>query len=156
MIRKLRIYPDPILRKVATLVQDLDGPFVKFVYDMIQTMRRAKGLGLAAPQVGVSKRVFVVDLRACGFKRGPRTLVAVNPLVIATVGALQVMREEGCLSLPNRTVAVQRDVMVYLLARDIHGKCFQRDAKGLLAAAIQHEDDHLRGKLIIDKLVREA
>lgn len=140
-------HPDPRLRQKAAPVSVFDGPLQKLIDDMFETMYDAPGVGLAANQVGVLKRLAVVD---CGGQDAPQPMVIINPEIFDT-GDQQEM-EEGCLSVPEHRDKVQRYNKLRLRALDRHGKPFEIEAEGLLAQAIQHEIDHLDGKLYIDYL----
>lgn len=141
-------YPDPRLKKVAQPVTRFDDRLRKLVADMAETMYAAPGCGLAAPQIGVGLRVFVVD---CAAENEPSDLrVFINPEIIEKDG--QVVWNEGCLSFPGVTEEIKRAERVKVRALDRDGKSFELEADGLLAVAIQHETDHLNGVLMIDKL----
>ena len=142
----LRYYGDPVLRKTAQAVEAFDGEFEGFVSEMVEAMRREDGVGLAAPQVGVSKRLIVVD--ASGGEEEPYVLV--NP-EITYLSDEKVEEDESCLSLPGITVAVRRSAMVSVRAQNERGEPYTiENAEGLLAKALQHEADHLNGILLID------
>jgi peptide deformylase len=149
VIRPLRIYPDPILRQRCRLVEHFDAVLGALVSDLAETMRHEKGLGLAAPQVGVGLRVAVVD-PSLGERRRD-LLVLVNPSITGSAG--QHDDVEGCLSLPGFTLSVPRPERVWVTAQDEAGFTREIEAEGLLARAICHEIDHLDGRLFID-LVR--
>lgn len=134
-----------VLRQRAKEVDRIDGETVRFVRDMLETMAAAKGIGLAAPQVGVAQRIFVVSIA----DDVPR--VFINP-VLKGVSPQTSLYEEGCLSIPGIYADVRRPEMVSVEALDERGKPFQLDAEGLLARVIQHELDHLNGVLFIDHL----
>ena len=141
-------YPDARLHKVASPVTVFDDALKKLVRDMAETMYAAPGCGLAAPQVGVGLRVFVVD---CAAEDEPSDLrVFINPEIFEKDG--QVVWNEGCLSFPGVTEEIKRAERVKVRALDRSGKPFELEADGLLAVAIQHETDHLNGVLMIDKL----
>ena len=142
----LRYYGDPVLRKTAQAVEAFDGEFEGFVSEMVEAMRREDGVGLAAPQVGVSKRLIVVD--ASGGEEEPYVLV--NP-EITYLSDEKVEEDESCLSLPDITVAVSRSARVSARAQNEKGEFYTiENAEGLLAKALQHENDHLNGILLID------
>jgi len=140
---KIRVYPDPILRKEAAPVEVFDAELEKFIEEMFQVMRKEDGVGLAAPQVGVSKQVAVVSY-------GGRDYVLINPKVLESSGNER--REEGCLSVPGIYEEVERPYRVVVEACDVTGKVERITAEGFLARAFLHEIDHLRGKLFIDYL----
>lgn len=145
MIREIVKYPDPILQKPAEPVVEFDDELRSLVEDMFDSMYAAQGIGLAAPQIGVSKRLTVVDL---SFKKNPEEkIVLINPEIIHKEG--RQVEEEGCLSLPEIREKVSRSIKVRIRAQDVHGKTFEIDGEELLARAFQHEIDHLDGILFI-------
>jgi peptide deformylase len=139
-------YPDKRLRTVAEPVEVVDDSIRKLVDDMFETMYEAPGIGLAATQVNVHKRVIVMDLSP--EKDEPR--VFINPEIIETDGIEQT--EEGCLSVPDIYETVERAERIKVRALDRDGKTFETEADGLLAVCIQHEMDHLMGHLFVDYL----
>ncbi|MFP4154104.1 MAG: peptide deformylase [Halothiobacillaceae bacterium] len=144
--RNILICPDPRLRTVAKPVARFEAPLNTLVEDMFTTMYEARGIGLAATQVDVHQRVFVTD---CSDDRSePR--VFVNAEIVERAG--EVESEEGCLSIPDVNETVLRSERVLVRALDRHGDPFELEADGLLAICIQHELDHLNGKLFIDYL----
>jgi peptide deformylase len=151
--RNLRFYGDPLLRQPAAPVsQPGSRELRELVDDMFETCTAEEGAGLAAPQIGVSLRVFVVDCpEDPEDPESPvRRFAAVNPRVVATEG--ETLSEEGCLSMPGVRESVKRHARVRLAAFDVEGKPFEIWAGGLVARAIQHEMDHLDGVLFIDRL----
>jgi len=141
-------YPDPGLRQQASPVDAVDAHVRQLAEDMAQTMYAAKGIGLAATQVGVAKRVVVMDLSA----EHDQLLVLINPRVVARDGSQEC--EEGCLSVPDVFETVERALRVTVSYLDLDGEARQMDADGLLAVGVQHEIDHLDGKLFVDYLSR--
>jgi peptide deformylase len=139
-------YPDKRLRTVAEPVEVVDDSIRKLVDDMFETMYEAPGIGLAATQVDVHKRIIVMDLSP--EKDEPR--VFINPEIIETDGIEQT--EEGCLSVPDIFETVERAERIKVRALDRDGKTFETEADGLLAVCIQHEMDHLMGQLFVDYL----
>lgn len=139
-------YPDPRLHTVATPVTEFDDALRNLVRDMAETMYEAPGVGLAATQVNVHKRLVVIDVSE--EKSALRAFV--NPEIIARSG--EQMCEEGCLSVPGIYERVSRAERVTVRALDEHGKPFELDAEGLLAVCIQHEIDHLDGKVFVEYL----
>jgi len=139
-------YPDPRLRKLALPVETVDASIRTLVADMLETMYAAPGIGLAATQVNVQKRVVVMDLSE--EKNQPR--VFINPTVLERQGENE--GEEGCLSVPGFYETVCRAEWVRGSALDLEGEPFEFEAHGLLAVCIQHEIDHLDGKLFVDYL----
>lgn len=144
---EVRIYPDPVLRRVAEPVTTFDESLERLVRDMAETMYSSPGVGLAAPQVGVCRRIFVIDLRS---PQRESLLVFVNPEILERDG--EITWEEGCLSFPDIHTDVQRSQRVVVRAQDQTGKSFTLEAEDLLAVAIQHELDHLDGRLLIDNM----
>jgi peptide deformylase len=147
-IREILEYPDPRLRGVAEPVGEVTQEVQKLVDDMAETMYAAPGCGLAAPQIGVSLRVFVVD---CAGEDEPSQFHAfINPEILEKDG-VQIWNE-GCLSFPGVSEEIKRAERIKVRALDRNGKEFVLEADGLLAVAVQHETDHLNGVLMIDKL----
>lgn len=148
-VRTILHYPDKRLRNQAQKVTRFDDELKSLVEDMAETMYAAPGVGLAAPQIGVSLRVFVIDVAASD--DAPSELrTFINPEIIERVG--EVCFEEGCLSFPGIHEQVDRAERVRVRAQDVNGQTFELEADGLLAIAIQHENDHLEGKLLVDHL----
>ena len=143
--------PDPVLRKISDPVERVDDAVVKLMDDMLETMYAAPGVGLAAPQVGVLKRVAVIDAAEDG--QPPNPIAMANPEIVA-LGSTTRMHEEGCLSIPDVRVEIERPATVTVRYIDRAGKEQELSAEGLLATVIQHEIDHLDGQLIIDFLSR--
>jgi peptide deformylase len=148
-IRTILHYPDKRLRNPGLPVTDFGPELQTLVDDMIETMYAAPGVGLAAPQIGVSLRLFIIDT-ATGQDEPSELRVFVNPEFVEKDG--KVVWEEGCLSFPGIHEDVNRAERVKVRAKDRHGQPFELEADGLLAIAIQHENDHLEGKLMIDHL----
>jgi len=141
-------YPDPRLRRIAQPVAQFDDVIRELIDNMAETMYRAPGIGLAATQVDVPKRIIVIDI-----SEHRRALeVFVNPQIVERDG-VQVM-EEGCLSVPGIFEPVERARHIRVRARDRDGREFEREAEGLLAVCIAHEIDHLDGKVFVDYLSR--
>jgi peptide deformylase len=146
-IRPILTYPDPRLREVAKPVEKVDDAIRALVEDMAETMYDAPGVGLAANQIGVPVRIFVIDIAQ---EDEPSELrVFINPEIIEKDG-VQLYRE-GCLSFPGVAEDVKRAATVKVRALDASGESFELEADGLLAVAIQHENDHLDGVLMVDK-----
>jgi peptide deformylase len=148
MVLKIVKYPEPVLQQPGEPVTAFDDSLRSFVADMFETMYASQGIGLAAPQVGVSKRLTVVDLSQG--KDPAQKLVLVNPEVIFSEG--KQYEEEGCLSFPEIREKVVRAAKVRIRAQDEHGKWFEMDGDELLARAFQHEIDHLDGILFIFRM----
>jgi peptide deformylase len=148
MILKIVKYPEPVLSQPGEPVNEFDGELRKLAADMFETMYAAQGVGLAAPQVGVSKRVTVIDLSAG--KDPAKKLVLVNPEITFTEG--KQYEEEGCLSFPDIREKVVRAFKVKIRAQDEKGKWFEMEGEELLSRAFQHEIDHLDGMLFIYRM----
>jgi peptide deformylase len=147
-VRGIRTFPDPALLRKADPVKTVDQEIKTLVGDMIETMHAAPGIGLAAPQIGVNRRVIVVDPSA---GEDPETiLVLLNPVIISTEG--KAVAEEGCLSLPEVQEEVERPEKIVLEALSLDGQGVWLEADGLMARILQHEIDHLDGILIFDKI----
>jgi peptide deformylase len=146
-IRKILHYPDKRLRVPGEKVTDFGPTLQQLIDDMAETMYAAPGVGLAATQIGEAKQLFIVDVSA----EGPSDLrVFVNPEFVKTEGKID--WEEGCLSFPGVHTDVTRAERVKMRAQDRHGEWFEIEADELMAIALQHEFDHLQGKLMIDHL----
>jgi peptide deformylase len=141
--------PDPILRKLSTSIEHVDDELRRLADDMLETMYDAPGVGLAAVQVGIPRRLFVLDVAEEDER--PTPLVLFNPEIVA-LGSETRVHEEGCLSIPDFRVEIERPASLTLRYIDRDGNPREMDAEGLLATAIQHEINHLDGKLIIDFL----
>ncbi|WP_037311177.1 peptide deformylase [Ruegeria halocynthiae] len=150
MKRNILIHPDPRLKKVCAPVADLTDDLRKLADDMLETMYDAPGIGLAAPQIGILDRLIVLD---CIKEEGetPRPLVMFNPEIIASSDETNVY-EEGCLSIPDQYAEVTRPKVVDVAWMDQDGNARQETFDGLWATCVQHEIDHLNGKLFIDYL----
>jgi peptide deformylase len=146
-ILKILEFPDPRLRTVAKPVTDVDETIKRLIADMFDTMKDAQGIGLAASQIDVHLRVIVMDLGEDDI--GPR--VFINPEIKALDDSVDPY-EEGCLSVPGFYEKVDRPAHVMIRALDGEGNAFEEEARGLLAVCIQHEIDHLEGKLFVDYL----
>ena len=154
-IKPLIILPDPILRQVSQPIETVDGEMRKLADNMLETMYDAPGIGLAAIQIGVARRMLVLDVSKDGEDKQP--LVFINPEVVAATDARSVY-EEGCLSIPDYYAEVERPAGITVKHLDRDGKERLTEAEGLLATCLQHEIDHLNGVLFIDhisKLKRE-
>jgi peptide deformylase len=139
-------YPDPRLKRIAAPVSVFDATLKKLVEDMAATMYDAPGIGLAATQVDVHKRVIVIDVST----DKSALKVIINPQIVAASG--EVVSEEGCLSVPEYYDNVRRAAQITLQAQDATGAAYTLEADGLLAVCIQHEMDHLQGKLFVEHL----
>jgi peptide deformylase len=148
MLRPILKFGDEVLHAPALLVEAITPDVERIVDDMIETMYAAPGIGLAAPQIGVARRIFVVDL-SLGHDRDA-LLVMINPEFVERDGMQ--LEEEGCLSLPGFNATVARPARAVVKALDRRGQEYQREGTGLLARAFQHEMDHLDGTLFVDRL----
>lgn len=147
MIRDIRILGDPVLRKRADEVAAIDDEIRTLIDDMLQTMYDAEGVGLAAPQVGIGRRVIVVDVH----EPDAPVLALINPRLIESSTDTD-RGEEGCLSIPGLRDIVERPAHVIVEALDPAGEAVRIEADGLLARALQHEIDHLDGILFLDRV----
>ena len=145
-IRNIRQEGDEILKKISREVEVVDEKVQQLIDDMIETMHKYNGVGLAAVQVGILKRILVIDLYD---DNGP--IVMINPVILETKGEQEV--DEGCLSFPNQFAKVKRPAEVTAEYFDRTGKRMRVKAKELLAQAICHEVDHLNGEVFIDKII---
>jgi len=147
---KLKIvkYGDPVLSREAEPVVEFDGQLAELVENMFETMRAASGVGLAAPQVALAKKLFVMD--CSGGKDPQQRIVCINPQIIETKG--KIVSEEGCLSFPGIYFEIERPEVVTVTAQDVHGKEFTIETQGLAARCVTHETDHLYGKVFIEYL----
>ncbi len=142
-IQPIRTYGDPVLKTLATDVVEIDSKIAKLVADMIETMYEAPGVGLAAPQVGVEKRLFVYDI-------GDGPLAILNPRITESDG--EWVYEEGCLSVPGLYFEIVRPAKVLLEGIDLYGNEVSIEASELLGRVFQHEVDHLDGILLLERL----
>ena len=148
MIYPIVKFPDPILQRPSAPVTEFDDELRKLVADMFESMYAAHGVGLAAPQIGISKRLAVIDIT---FKEDPEAkLVLVNPEIIHSEG--RHTQNEGCLSVPEFREPVTRARKVTIRAQDVSGQYFEKTGEELLARAFLHETDHLNGKLYMQHL----
>ncbi len=150
-LREILVVPHPVLKQVSKPVEAVDDDLRALMDDMLETMYAAPGIGLAAVQVGVPKRVIVMDLGRDEDDRQPRYYI--NPEIVWASDETAPY-EEGCLSVPEYFDEVERPAKVKLRYLDYHGKAVEEDAEGLFAVCIQHEMDHLEGVLFIDHLSR--
>ena len=147
--RKIVIEPDPILRKRSESLEKVDDELRALLNDMLETMYAAPGIGLAAVQVGILKRLIVIDISKDKEKKSP--LFLINPEIISRSKKTSIY-EEGCLSLPGHFAEIERPAECQIRFVDYNGKEKELQANGLLATCIQHEVDHLNGVLFIDYL----
>ncbi|HWG74780.1 MAG TPA: peptide deformylase [Acidimicrobiales bacterium] len=143
---QIRMFGDPVLKQRATEVSDVDGALVQLASDMVDTLNEARGLGLAAPQVGVGKRLFVYQMREDDSE--PRAIV--NPVLSEARGEWEY--EEGCLSIPGLYFPIVRPKEIHLTGYDLDGHEVSIEADEILSRCFQHELDHLDGRLLVDML----
>jgi len=149
-IHEIVKYPEPVLSKPAAPVTEFDAALKKLVEEMFESMYAAQGIGLAAPQIGISKRLTVIDV---SFKKNPEDkVVLINPEIVEEEG--KQFEEEGCLSLPDIREKVHRAARVKVRAQNERGEWFEAEGTELLSRAFQHEIDHLNGVLFIDRISR--
>ncbi|MDR1311207.1 MAG: peptide deformylase [Burkholderiaceae bacterium] len=141
------IYPDVRLNKVAKPVSLFDAQLMRLLDDMAETMYDARGIGLAAPQVGIARRVIIIDVSE--ERQTPQ--IFINPAIITTDGE-KILHEEGCLSVPGIYEPVERPAQVGVRAQNEFGEWFEITAEGLMSVCLQHEIDHLEGKMFVDYL----
>jgi peptide deformylase len=141
----IRTFGDPVLRIKAATVREIDAGVHRLVEDMIETMHAAPGVGLAAPQIGISRRVVVFDAQD-----GKGAQVLINPVIVETSGAFEF--EEGCLSVPGHFFPITRPAVASARGLDLDGNEVEHSGDGLLGRVLQHELDHLEGKLLVERL----
>jgi len=146
MIREIRLYGDPVLREKCAPIDEFDLEIQRLIEDLQETMYEADGIGLAAPQIGVSARVFVYDIRDPEVSPG----VLVNPEIVDSEGIVK--EEEGCLSIPGLAEIVERNEAIVVRGLNEDGQSVELRAEGLLSRCIQHENDHLDGVLFLDRV----
>ncbi len=151
-LREIVQFPDPRLKQVAKPITEVDDALRELARDMIDVMYDEPGIGLAAPQVGASVRMFVIDTEWSDEEIGKNPTVVLNPEISEREGAIT--WEEGCLSVPDYTADVDRDAKIRLCGTDLDGNPIDEIAEGLRAVCIQHEVDHLDGVLFIDRISR--
>ena len=139
---KICVLPDPVLRQKAKRVTNIDNSIQRLIDDMVETMRAASGVGLAAPQIGVSLRIAVIEIP------GEEVITLINPQIVKREG--EIILKEACLSVPGYQGEINRSLRVKVKALDKHGREFRIKGEDLLAQALEHEIDHLNGTLYID------
>jgi len=147
---KLQIvkYGDPVLQQAGDEITNIDGQLVGFIDNMFETMYDAQGVGLAAPQVALSKKLFVMDVSSG--RETKERIICINPQIVETKG--NIVSEEGCLSFPGVYFEVERPEVITVSALDLNGKEFTFEASGLAARCVLHETDHINGKVFIEYL----
>lgn len=148
-IKKIVLFPDEVLTTPTQPVEKINDEIKQLVQDLIDTMYDAPGIGLAAPQIGVLKRVAVVDISR-DEDEPPELVVMINPEIVASSG--EILWEEGCLSFPKVYAKITRPGQVIMRALDLEGETFEIDAEELLAVALQHEIDHLDGIMFLEHM----
>jgi len=148
MVREIVIWPDPVLKEIAKPVDRVDDTIRRLLDDMSETMYAADGVGLAAPQIAEGRRCIVIDTSPR--QEGQKLVHLVNPEIVKTEGVTTYT--EGCLSIPGEAEEVERAAKVWVRALDYFGKPYELECEGLLAIAVQHENDHLEGTLFVDHL----
>lgn len=143
----LTLYPDPVLRKVADPIETFDEDLRRTVAGMFERMRKSKGVGLAAPQVGLKKRILVLNPTG----EDQDDLVLVNPTLVSRSGTVTIY-EEGCLSFPGIYAEIKRPDACSVRAFDVDGKLIEQSYSGFVSRIIQHEFDHLEGVLLVDRM----
>ncbi|ARC54924.1 hypothetical protein AOQ88_01545 [Candidatus Riesia sp. GBBU] len=142
--KNVLLYPDVRLRMIAEPVQIIDGNTRKIINHMFNVMYKKNGIGLAATQINIQKRIIVTDISSVGAKK----LVFINPIILKAYGEISI--EESCLSIPGRSAYISRSKYIQISAFESKGKKIKLKASNLLSICIQHEVDHLNGKLFID------
>ncbi len=142
-------YPDKILKQKTAEISDIDAGTQKLIENMLETMRYARGLGLAANQVGVSQRLCIIDLSLKEDNKAP-LIILINPIIVEKDGMVDA--EEGCLSLPGYMTSIKRAEKVFVKGFNREGKPIELEGTELLGRALQHEIDHLDGLLMIDRM----
>lgn len=148
-VLEIKTYPEKVLKEKALPVENIDGQIQRLIDDMIETMYAAPGIGLAAPQVGVSKRIIVLDVSVREEEKMPLIKI-INPEIVNYEGETD--SEEGCLSLPGYTTTVKRAEKVLVRGLNREGMPVEIEGEGLLSRALQHEIDHINGTLLIDRI----
>jgi len=151
-LREVIQFPDPRLKEVSKPITDVTDELRELARDMIDVMYDEPGIGLAAPQVGASIRMFVIDTEWGEEDNEKSPTVVINPEISDPEG--RITWDEGCLSVPDYTATVERDAMITLKGQDLDGNPIEERAEGLRAVCIQHEVDHLDGVLFIDRISR--
>ncbi len=152
-IREILLIPDKRLKQVSKPILEIDKSIFKLVDDMFETMYEAPGIGLAAPQIGVMKQIIIMDCSNEEQGEKPDPIAMINPKIVFFSEQTRV-HEEGCLSIPEYFEEIERPDNIRVRYQDVAGKKIEREASGVLATCIQHEIDHLEGRLFIDYLSR--
>jgi peptide deformylase len=147
-VLEIRKYPEQILKQKTSVIQSIDGATQRLIDDMIDTMHAARGIGLAANQVGIPQQLCVIDL-SLREEKAP-LLILINPVIVEREGVVEA--DEGCLSIPGYLTSISRAEKVFVRGVNREGKDVSLEAEGLLARALQHQLDHLEGLLFIDRM----
>lgn len=150
-VRPIITIPDPVLRKTARSIERVDDDLRRLMDDMLETMYDAPGIGLAAPQIGISRRLIVMDPAKDDAPETP--LIMVNPKILERSDEMRT-HEEGCLSIPDYTAEIERPAVIRVTFLDREGKAQEKKLEGIWSTVVQHEIDHLNGVLFIDYLSR--
>jgi len=150
-LREIIKIPDPVLREESAPIERVDADLKRLMDDMLETMYDAPGIGLAAPQIAITRRLIVMDVAKREDENTPEPIVMVNPEIV-TSSDERAINEEGCLSIPEFFAEVERPSSVLVKYLDRNGKKQERQCEGVLATVVQHEIDHLNGRLFIDLL----
>lgn len=153
MLKPLLNYPDPRLKQVSEKIEDIDDSIGKLYQDMLDTLTTVGGVGIAAPQIGVFRRMIIIDKAlAEAIEDGPQEFVVVINPVITVLDPTKHQENEGCLSVPEFRAKVTRPKRVAMDGMDLEGNPVHYEGEGYFGACLQHETDHLEGKLFIDRL----
>ena len=142
-VRKVCVYPDPVLREPTEEITSFDEELKSLADDLQETMYASDGIGLAGPQMGISKKIAVIEYKG-------EKYILINPVIIEREGSIIV--EEGCLSFPGIYEKVEAPELIKVVYQDVNGDHFEKDVEGFLACVFSHEIDHLNGKLLIDRV----
>ena len=148
-VRPIVVWPDPRLREETVAVAEIDDSVRELYRDLVDTMFAYNGIGIAAIQIGVPSKMFLLEASLCGGKESDPPIAFINPEVLATSDETEKI-DEGCLSFPGIYVPIERPFRARVRATGLDGEVFELEGEGLLARAIQHENDHLTGKLMVD------
>lgn len=148
-VRPIVVWPDPRLREETVAIESITEDVRSLYKDLVDTMYAYNGIGIASVQIGVAQKMFLIEAEVAGGDPNAQPLAFINPEIIATSGE-QDEAEEGCLSFPGVYVPIKRPAKCTIKAMDLDGNSFEQSAEGLYARALQHENDHLTGKLMVD------
>lgn len=148
-VRPIVVWPDPRLREETRPIAEIDDSVRELYRDLADTMFAYNGIGIAAIQIGVSSKMFLLEAELCGGDASDDPIAFINPEILSTSDETE-KSDEGCLSFPGIYVPIERPFRARVRAMDLFGQMFELEGEGLLARAIQHENDHLTGKLMVD------